>query len=142
MNDELVNELVEVLIKALILVIPVLFAVLTRYTVKFLNKKSEEIAVNINTSNNQLLIDVTDLVVLAAEQMSTLNTSAKRFAYAKMQLQSVAAGFGIELSDRDAIQLIEGTLGAINNQLPYFPPVELDFTLEDSSDDNGAGVQG
>ena len=141
MNDELVNELVETLIKSLVLIVPVLFAILTRYLVKLLNKKSEEIAVNINYTNNQLLTEVTDLIILAAEQISSLNTSAKRFAYAKMQLQSVAAGFGIELSDRDAIALIEGTLGAVNNQLPFFPPVELEFAaLEDSSDDDGAGI--
>jgi len=142
MNDELVSELIDALVKALVVIVPILFAILTRYLVKVLNKKTEELDAVINSSNSQLLIEAADLVVMAAEQMAQLNTGDKRMAYAKAQLQSLAAGFGVDLSDRDAIALIEGTLGSINQELPVFFEGEPEYTLGVSSDDNGTGVQG
>lgn len=147
MSDELLDQLVEALVKGLVIIVPILFAILTRYLVKVLNAKAAELDALIQASNNELLIDAAGLVVLAAEQMVQLNTGEKRMAYAKVQLQSLASGFGVELSDRDAIALIEGTLGAINQELPAIlqPPVAVEgqvteFEIEVPSNDAGAGV--
>jgi hypothetical protein len=139
MNDQLTEQLVEAIVKALVVIVPILFAILTRYIVKVLNKKAEQLDTAISETNNKLLKDAADLVVAAAEQMAPLNTGDKRMAYAKVQLQSLANGFGVELSERDAIALIEGTLGAINQELVWIQPQQdtipqVEYSLEPESD--------
>lgn len=121
MSDELVKELVEALIATLVVIVPILFAILTRYLVKVLNAKAAELDAAISASNSIQLRQFADLVVDAAEQLAPLNTGEKQMSYAKAQLQSLASGIGVELSDRDAIAFIEGTLGAINREFSFFP---------------------
>ncbi len=140
MSDELMQELVSALIKMSVVVIPILFAILTKYAVKILNAKAQQIDTEITVSKNIQLRDFADLVVDAAEQLVPLDTGEKRIIYAKMQLQYLARGIGIEISDRDTIALIEGALGAIKREILFYPVPQMEELEEIPHVFDGNGI--
>lgn len=121
--DILLEVLTEALIKIAIVVIPILFAVLTAYLVKFLQAQMAKLEREGRDIELTLLKEFTAIAVLAAEQLLSHDESHEKFEYASEALLKLAYEAGILLTEEQAMLLIEGTVHAIQNELP--PPATL-----------------
>ena len=118
--DTLFEVLTEALIRMAIVVIPILLAVLTAYIVKYLQAQMANLERQGKDSELLLLQEFTQIAVLAAEQLLAHDEGNERFKFASEALLKLAFEAGIPLSEEQALLLIEGTVHAIQNELP--PP--------------------
>jgi hypothetical protein len=126
--DTVLEILSEAVIKALIIVIPILFAVLTAYLVKFLQAQMAKLEREGKDIELILLQEFANIAVLAAEQL--LKEGPDKFEFATESLMELADQAGIAITDDQVLLLVEGTVHAIQNELPpagYF----IEATLED-----------
>jgi hypothetical protein len=134
--DTLLEVLTEALIKAAIIVIPILFTVLITYLVKFLQAQMAKLEREGKDIELLLLQEFTQIVVLAAEQLLEHNEQNAKFDFAEESLLALAAEAGIPLTSDQALLLIEGTVHAIQNELPRPNSLYIEGTLEDFSEIN------
>ncbi len=121
--DTLLEVLTEALIKAAIVIIPILFAVLTAYLVKYLQAQMANLEKQGKDFELLLLQEFTQIAVLAAEQLLAHDEAHEKFEFASESLLKLAFEAGISLTEDQALLLIEGTVHAIQNELP--PPNAL-----------------
>lgn len=132
--DTLLEILTEALIKAAIVIIPILFAVLTAYIVKFLQAQMVKLEREGKDVELLLLQELTNIAVLAAEQMLKHEEGSDKFKFASESLLSLAAEAGVALTQEQALLLIEGTVHAIQNELPPTGYLIEGIIEEDGSD--------
>lgn len=102
--------------KMLIALIPILFAVLTRYLVKFLNVQMAKLETEGKGTELLILQELASIAVLTAEQVLEINE--EKFDFAAEHLLNMAFELGVDLSAEQAYMLIESSVVAIRNELP------------------------
>ena len=133
--DTLLEVLTEALIKAAIVIIPILLAVLTAYLVKFLQAQMVKLEREGRDVELLLLQEFTQIAVLAAEQLLAHDETGEKFDFAEESLLALAAEAGIQLTSDQAMLLIEGTVHALQNELPRPNMYYIEGTLEESESD-------
>lgn len=117
--DILLEVITEALIKAAIVIIPILFAVLTAFIVKFLQAQMLKLEREGKDVELLLLQELTNIAVLATEQILRHDeASEEKLNFARKSLLQMASDVGISLTPDQALLLIEGTVHAIQNELP------------------------
>ena len=132
--DAVLEVFTEAVIKALIVIIPVLFAVLTAFIVRFLQAQMAKLEREGRDFELYLLQEFTQMAVLAAEQL--LEAGEEKYDYAAESLVDWATSAGIELTEEQAMTLIEGTVFAIQNELPPSGYL-IEATIEEQEDVKG-----
>ena len=116
--DTVFEVLTEAAIKALIIIIPIIFAVLTTFIVKFLQAQMAKLEREGKDFELFLLQEFTHIAVLATEQILSHEEGSTKFKFASRSLMKLALEAGVSLSAEQAMLLIEGTVHAIQNELP------------------------
>lgn len=132
--DTLLEVLTEALIKAATIVIPILFAVLTAYIVKYLQAQMANLERQGKDVELMLLQEFTQIAVLAAEQLLAHDEGDERFKFAAESLLKLAFEAGIPITEEQVLLLIEGTVHAIQNELPPPPALYVEGIGEVTSD--------
>jgi len=134
--DTLLEVLTEALIKAAIIIIPILLAVLTTYLVKFLQAQMVKLEREGRDLELLLLQEFTQIAVLAAEQLLAHDEEDnERFEFASESLKKLASEAGIPITEDQILLLIEGTVHALQNELPR--PTEH-YYIEGTSEEDGS----
>lgn len=129
--DTLLEVLTEALVKAAIVIIPILLAVLTAYLVKFLQAQMAKLEREGRDVELLLLQEFTQIAVLAAEQLLAHDEQGEKFDFAEESLLALAVEAGIPLTSDQAMLLIEGTVHALQNELPRPTGYYIEGTLEE-----------
>jgi hypothetical protein len=131
--DTLLEVLTEALIKAAIVIIPILLAVLTAYLVKFLQAQMAKLEREGKDIELLLLQEFANIAVLAAEQIMAHEEGASKFKFASGSLLALANEAGIAITPEQTLLLIEGTIHAIQNELP-----PTGFIIESTIEEDGS----
>ena len=114
--DTFLEAFTDAAIKMLIAVIPILFAVLTRYLVLYINAQMAKLEQDGKETELIILQEITSIAVLAAEQM--LEEGPDKFNFAAQHLVEMARELGISISGEQAMIFIESSVQAIRSELP------------------------
>lgn len=131
--DTILEVLTEAVIKALIIIIPIVFAVLTAYVIKFLQAQMAKLEREGKDFELFLLQEFAQIAVLAAEQVIGPGEGKRKYRFASRSLSKLAVEAGIPISENQALLLIEGTVHAIQNELPPTGYLTIGSTEEPSN---------
>ena len=120
--DTFLEAFTDAAIKMLIAIIPILFAVLTRYLVLYINAQMVKLEQDGKETELIILQELTNIAVLAAEQI--LKEGPDKFNFAAQHLVEMAHELGISISDEQAMIFIESSVIAIRSELPL-PIIEI-----------------
>lgn len=115
--DDLLQVLQNSLITLLIVIIPVLFAILTRALVSYLKTQQLKLERDGRESEAYVLDRLTSLAIAAAEEIYDEQERSGKLEYASQQLSRIAGDNGLDLSEEDTRLLIEGSLKQIKGEL-------------------------
>ena len=126
------EALTDAALKLAVVLIPIIFAVLTRYLVLYLNKQM----INLDRQGKEteliILQEIANIAVLAAEQI--LLTNEDKFNYAAAHLVAMSNELGIPLDIDQAEVLIESSVRLVKNELP------LEFDIISGHEETFDGV--
>ncbi len=121
--DAFLEAFTDAAIKLLIAIVPILFAVLTRYLVKYINAQMVKLEQDGKETELIILQELTRIAVLAAEQM--LEEGPDKFNFAAQHLVEMSQELGIQISGEQALIFIESSVIAIRSELPL-PIIEIE----------------
>lgn len=115
--DDLLQTALDAFVKLLIVVIPVLFAILTRAAVSYLRSQQVKLESENRETEAFLLERMVGLAINTAEEIFDEEQFAEKRDYVSIQLERIAAESGLNLNDEDVQLLIEGSLKRVKNEL-------------------------
>lgn len=115
--DDLLQTALDALVKLLIVIVPVLFAILTRAAVSYLRSRQVKLESENRGVEAYLLERLVGLAIITAEEIFDEGQFAEKRDYVSIQLERMAAENGLNLNDEDVQLLIEGSLKRVKNEL-------------------------
>lgn len=115
--DDLLQTALDALVKLLIVIVPVLFAILTRAVVSYLKSQQVKLENQNREVEAYLLERLVELAIGTAEEIFDEEQFAEKRDYVSIQLERMADDYGLNLNDEDVQLLIEGSLKRVKNEL-------------------------